>query len=123
MDLQNLASIRERVKLKESIVQNVFLKKGSQSSFYCNAIAQIIPSSILLSEIEFNPLEKKVENEESIIYTDKTILINGITKDNIAFTYWIETIEKKYWTSKVVITNFGKNENDETEFGVKINLK
>lgn len=123
VDLQNLASIKERVKLKESIVQNVFLKKGSQSSFYCNAIAQIIPSSILLSEIELNPLEKKIKNEESIVYTDKTIQINGITKDNTAFTTWIETIEKKYWTSKVVITQFGKNENNETEFGVKINLK
>lgn len=123
VDLQNLASIKERVKHKESIVQNVFEKKGSQSSFYCNAIAEIIPVSILLSELEFNPLEKKVKNEESIRYIDNTILINGITKDNTAFTNWIETIEKKHWTSKVVITHFGKNENNETEFGVKINLK
>ncbi|MFV8354973.1 hypothetical protein ACNQGB_02160 [Flavobacterium sp. XS1P32] len=123
VDLQNLASIKQRVKNKESIVQNVFEKKGSQSSFYCNDIAQMVPPSILLSELEFNPLEKKVKNEESVRYIDRTILISGISKDNTAFTNWIEAIEKKYWTSKVVIIHFGKNDNNETEFSVKINLK
>lgn len=121
--LEDVTKIKQRIIIKEEKVKNSIGKTDSQSSLLINEIAKEIPSSIVLTELTFNPLEKKIKAEESVLTTDKVIIVKGTTLANDSFTHWIETIEKIKWIDKVLITHFGKNEANETEFAIKITLK
>jgi Tfp pilus assembly protein PilN len=121
--IEDVSKIKQRIIVKEEKVKNIVGKTTSQSSLIINEIANKVPSSILLTELTFNPLEKKIKAEEPILTTEKTIAISGTTIANEAFTHWVEDIEKLNWVDKVLITHFGKNEANETEFSIKLTLK
>ncbi|MBP1221761.1 general secretion pathway protein [Flavobacterium sp. 1355] len=121
--LEDVAKIKQRIIIKEEKVKNSVGKTDSQSSLLINEIAKGIPSSILLTELIFNPLEKKIKAEEAVVTTNKVITIRGTTLSNDDFTHWIEEIEKKGSIDKVLITHFGKNDANETEFSIKITLR
>ncbi len=121
--IEDVAIIKQRIIVKEEKVENIVGKTTSQSSLIINEIAKKVPSSILLTELTFSPLEKKVKLEEPILTQEKTIVISGTTIANEAFTHWIEEIEKLTWVDIVLITHFGKNEANETAFSIKLTLK
>lgn len=121
--IEDVSKIKQRILVKEEKVKNIVGKSVSQSSLVINEIANKVPSSILLTELTFNPLEKKVKLEEPILTQEKTITISGTTIANKAFTDWVEVIEKLSWVDKVLITHFGKNEANETAFSIKLTLK
>ncbi|WP_264536554.1 general secretion pathway protein [Flavobacterium sp. N1736] len=121
--IEDVTKIKQRIIVKEEKVKNISGKATSQSSLIINEIANKVPSSILLTELTFNPLEKKVKIEEPIIAQEKTIAISGTTIANEAFTNWVEEIEKLKWVDKVLITHFGKNDANETAFSIKLTLK
>lgn len=121
--IEDVNKIKQRIIIKEEKIKNILEKTTSQSSLIINEIVKKIPSSILLTELIFNPLEKKVKIEEPIITLEKTITISGTTIANEAFTNWIEEIEKLNSVRKVLITHFGKNDVNETTFSIKITLK
>ncbi|MFQ6601760.1 hypothetical protein [Flavobacterium sp. C3NV] len=121
--IEDVTKIKQRILVKEEKVKNIIGKAVSQSSLIINEIANKVPSSILLTELTFNPLEKKVKLDEPILAQEKTITISGTTIANEAFTNWVEAIEKLSWVDKVLITHFGKNEANETAFSIKLTLK
>jgi hypothetical protein len=121
--LEDVSKTKQRVQSKEQKVKNVVAMTSSQSSLIINEIVKRIPQSILLTELIYHPLEKKIKTEESIIIQEKTVTISGTTINNEAFTHWVETIEQLKWIDQVVITRFGKNDLNETEFSIKITLK
>lgn len=121
--IEDVTKIKQRIIVKEEKVKNISGKTTSQSSLIINEIANKVPSSILLTELTFNPLQKKVKIEEPIIAQEKTIAISGTTIANEAFTNWVEEIEKLKWVDKVLITHFGKNDANETAFSIKLTLK
>ena len=121
--IEDVNKIKQRIVVKEEKVKNLVGKTTSQSSLIINEIANKVPASILLTELTFNPLVKKIKPEEPIITQEKTITISGTTIANEAFTNWIESIEKLNWVDKVLITHFGKNDTNETVFSIKLTLK
>lgn len=121
--IEDVSKIKQRILVKEEKVKNIVGMSVSQSSLIINEIANKVPSSILLTDLIFNPLEKKVKLEEPILIQEKIITISGTTIANEAFTGWVEEIEKLKWVDKVLITHFGKNEANETAFSIKLTLK
>lgn len=121
--LENVSTIKQRIVVKEQKVKNVVDRTSSQSSLIINEITKRVPSSILLKEFIYSPLEKKIKPEEPIITQDDVLTISGTTIDNSTFTNWVEVIEKLKWIDKAVITHFGKNDLNETEFSIKLTLK
>ncbi|WP_163396765.1 general secretion pathway protein [Flavobacterium limi] len=120
---EDVSKIKQRIIVKQEKVKNSLGKTDSQSSFLINEIAKEIPTSILLTELTYHPLEKKIKAEEPVLYTYKVITVMGTTLSNDDFTHWIENIERIKWIDKVLITHFGKNDLNETGFSIKITLK
>jgi Tfp pilus assembly protein PilN len=121
--LEDVAKTKQRVLSKEQKAKNIEAMAISQSSLIINEITKKIPQSILLTGLIYHPLEKKIKTEESLVLQEKILTISGTTINNEAFTYWIETLEQLKWIDQVVITSFGKNDLNETEFSIKITLK
>ena len=120
--MESIKKVKERIISKEQKLKNTIEFTSSKSSLIINDIAKRLPHSILLSELIYNPLEKKIKVEEPILTDEATILISGTTIDNNDFTNWIDTIEKLKSINKVVILHFGKNDVNETVFAIKIKL-
>lgn len=121
--VEEVMETKKRIQEKEQKVKNVMAVTSTQSSLYINEITKRIPSSILLTELVYHPLEKIIKAEEPILIQEKTITVSGTTIDNNAFTNWVESIEQLKWIHQIVITRFGKNELNETEFSIKVILK
>ncbi|WP_163408508.1 general secretion pathway protein [Flavobacterium ajazii] len=121
--IEDVSKLKQRIIIKEEKVKGIDGRMTSKSSLIINEIANKVPASVLLTELVFNPLEKKVKAEEPIVTKDKTIAISGATIGNNDFTKWVEEIEKLQWVDKVLITHFGKNENNETTFSINLTLK
>jgi type II secretory pathway pseudopilin PulG len=121
--VEEVNKTKQRVLSKEQKVKNIITLTSSQSSLVINEITKRIPQSILLTELIYHPLEKKIKTEESVVAQGKKISLSGTTIDNVTFTHWIESIEKLKWIDQVVITRFGKNDLNQTEFSIKIVLK
>lgn len=120
---EDVSKIKQRIIIKEEKVKGIDGRMTSRSSLIINEIASRVPSSILLTELVFNPLEKKIKVEEPILTKDKMIAISGTTIANQDFTKWVEDIETLKWVDKVLITHFGKNEDNETTFSINVTLK
>jgi Tfp pilus assembly protein PilN len=120
--LEEIIKAKHRIQSKEQKIRNVVATSSSQSSFIINEITKRIPKSVLLSELIYLPLEKKIKIEETIITQEKIISLSGTTIDNVTFTHWIEEIEQLKWIDQVIITRFGKNDLNETEFSIKLIL-
>lgn len=121
--LEAVQKTKERIRIKEQKVKSIGDLATSKSSLIINEMVKNMPSSILLSELTFNPVEKKIKPEESIQTLDKTLLVSGKVIANSALTVWVEMLEKLKWINGVVITHFGKDENGDTVFSLKITLK
>lgn len=121
--LEEVIKTKQRIQAKELKVKNVVAMTASQSSLVINEITKRIPQSILLTELVYHPLEKKIKPEEPIITQDKILMLSGTTIDNTAFTHWVEAMEQLKWMNQVVITHFGKNDLNETAFSIKLILK
>lgn len=121
--IEDISKIKQRIIVKEEKVKGIDGRMTSRSSLIINEITSKVPSSILLTELTFNPLEKKIKAEEQILTKDKVIAISGTTIANASFTKWVEDIEKLNWVDKVLITHFGKDENNETTFSINLTLK
>ncbi|MFE3872481.1 hypothetical protein ACFX5F_14740 [Flavobacterium sp. ZS1P70] len=121
--LEEVIKMKQRIQEKEQKVKNMSAITGSQSSLVINEITKRIPKSILLTELVYHPLEKNIKTEEAIVTQKKIIILSGTTIDNAAFTHWIEAIDQFKWMNQVVITRFGKNDLNETEFSIKLTLK
>lgn len=121
--LEDVNKIKQRIIVKEEKFKSSAGNNSSQSSLLINEIANKVPSTILLAELIYNPLEKKIKPDENIIVTENSMTVKGTTLSNNDLTQWIETIEKIKGIKEIVITHFGKNEANETEFSIKITLK
>lgn len=121
--LEEISHTKQRILSKEQKLKTVMVGTQSQSTAILNEITQSVPTSVLLNELVYQPLAKKIKPEEAIASIAKVITVSGTTVNNQDFTQWIETIEQLKWIDKVVITHFGKNESNQTEFAFKLTLR
>lgn len=121
--VEEVNKTKKRIRSKEQKVKNVQAITSSQSSLVINEITKRIPQSVLLTELIYHPLEKNIKTEDAIVIQEKKVSLSGTTIDNTAFTHWMETIEQLKWIDHVVITHFGKNDLNETEFSITLTLK
>jgi Tfp pilus assembly protein PilN len=119
----NIVKIKERIISKENALNSFTGNSGSRSTVLLNTIVKSIPTSILLSEIEYHPIEKKVKKEEPILSQDKFISISGNTISNEDFTLWVENLGGQPEIENVTIASFGKDPEGNTIFTINITVR
>jgi len=112
----------EKVKLKEHRVENIFSGGNSESSLYINRLATSKPASVLFTELQYQPLLKRIKNDKKITYTEDQIIVGGESSDKALFSHWIESLEHYDWISEVTILNYGLEGNKTDNFQILIQL-
>lgn len=112
------AEIDKKEKLTRSILNN----QKSKSSYYINQINHRLPASILLTQLEFQPLLKSIRPNKQILYKKNELLISGDSFNKNDFSKWIQHLEVEPWVSNVTILAYGSENRKKDHFSISISL-
>lgn len=122
-ELQNIKIIKEEVSRKTQKLKSFEGAAASRSTYIINKLVKTIPTAIGLSEIQYNPLQKKIKQDEPIAVQPNVLSVTGTTVSPNAFTAWIHAAENIAYIDKITIISFGSTREDSTEFTIVINIK
>lgn len=119
---QRIITLKESVSKKQKMVDDLLKSNGSKSSFYSNSIMQSLPNSVLLSDLNYQPLQKRVKADKDIELEKNSITLSGASNDSAVFSNWISQLDQKEWVIKVDIIDYGSSTNTNSDFKIKIVL-
>ena len=116
-----ILKLSDDVQKKERLI-NDFSLTSSKSSWYIDRIGISVPPSILLSNIQFQPLTKSIKKDKEIIIHEHLITIKGKSSNSNDFSNWISELEQKEWIQKVIIQGYGTGKKTITQFELLITI-
>ncbi|ALM08797.1 hypothetical protein SB49_14000 [Sediminicola sp. YIK13] len=119
---EKLIQLGAMVKKKEERVNALLSSSNSKSSYYIDKIVKTIPSSILLDQLNYQPLIKPVRESKPIEVEDNVILMSGKASNGEVFSDWIEQLEKFTWISSVETMDYDYNNSNSSNFSLKIRM-
>lgn len=100
----NMLKLKTSVDKTKKMVDDMLKSDVSKSSFYTNAIVQSMPSTIVLTELNFHPLLKRIKAEQSIQINKNSIIVSGQSNASAAFSKWVSEMETLAWIQSIDIT-------------------
>ena len=95
----------------------------TQISYYLDLIAQEIPETIVLSEINVNPIEKNNSFKEKIIFKRNKIELIGSSIDSYIFNSWIKKLKDINSFKDINIIQYEyKEKENKADFTITINI-
>jgi len=124
---KSFTELTDEVDKKEGLVTN-FSLTSSKASWYMDQIGISIPTTILLSEIRYQPLEKNSNPDsypegKEIVIQEHSIIVKGNSGNSKDFSIWISELEQQKWIEKVMIQEYGTGKKTTTEFELIIEIK
>lgn len=119
---KELTGLKDLVFRKRKLVESISSSSNSKVAWYFNEISASVPSSILLGNMVFQPLNGAMKENKRVRFKDKTIEISGVSIYDKDFTKWIATLEKKTWIDEVGIVNYGRGKKTRSSFDLIITL-
>ncbi len=117
-----IIKLNESVSKKQKMVDDLLKSNGSKSSFFVNEIIQSLPNSIILSETNYQPLEKRIKPDKEIELNINKIRVSGISNNSELFSIWISQLEQKTWIEKINIESYGSESKSNSDFSINIKL-
>lgn len=71
-------------------------------SKYSDQIVAEIPKSVLLTEINYQPIVGRIRKGKATNFNIKEIEVKGVLHNYVEFTRWIDNIERKPWVNQLV---------------------
>ena len=117
-----IAGLTKKVDKQKKLVDEILISKNSVVSINLDRIGEILPENILLNELIYQPLLKKMTPGKEIEVQIKTIIIRGNSKDRDSFSEWLTLLEKEKWVESITVLNFGIGKESESTFEIKLTL-
>ncbi len=115
-----LLSLQKEVKTKEMVLESLQSASQSKVAVYLDKIGQLVPNSILLTAINYQPIISRFKKGKEIKVDFQKIFVGGIVKDNPDFTLFIDALEKEKWVDTVTILDFSKKGTTRSSFELLI---
>ncbi|MCD2257587.1 hypothetical protein [Psychroserpens luteolus] len=119
---QHIVDLDASVAKKQKMVDDLLKSNGSKTSFYANRVMLSLPQTVLLSEFNFQPLNKRIKANKPIDLNTDIISISGSSSDSEAFSNWVSQLEDISWIEKVDIVNYESATSKVSDFKLKIVL-
>lgn len=120
--LQSVLRLKERVKEKETLLEGFSAPQGKASEVI-NELVKDVPVSVLLSRLEYHPLEHQLKEGEAPAMADSLVTIAGAVGNIGDFNTWLERKQGLKSVKSVTIGSFGSDEEGNTVFTIKIKQK
>lgn len=119
--LKQLEELRESYASKNKFLEQSGLLGHTQTSKYLDLIAQKIPATIVLSEINVNPLQKSHSYNKEMTFKRNTIEISGTSIESYVFNTWIKELKESHLFKEVNILQYEYKEKEGRAY-FKINI-
>ncbi|WP_075343319.1 hypothetical protein [Tenacibaculum agarivorans] len=97
-----LKKLNDNVTKKKKLVAELQNSSSFSVAKYTDQIVTSIPKSIVLTEINYQPLVGVLKEGKEAKFKGKEIEVKGVLNDYVEFTNWIDEIEKKEWVEKLL---------------------
>ncbi|MDG5490647.1 hypothetical protein [Psychroserpens sp. SPM9] len=112
--------LNKKVQKTQKMVEDVLKSNASKSSYYADAIITSLPDQILLSELNYQPLLKKIKAQKPIHNDTNAIIVSGASSESILVSQWISELEALKWIKHIEIISFDDTFKSSSEFSFKI---
>lgn len=119
---QKILELNERVTKSQKTVEDMLKSSSSKSSFYVSSIIKGLPSTVLLTELNYQPVLKRIKAEQPINTDNNTIFISGESNSSDQFSKWIVNLESTDWIKKVEIQNYEDESKSLSNFSLKLTI-
>jgi hypothetical protein len=121
--INQIESLQATYISKNKFLQQSGLLGQTQISYYLDLIAQEIPETIVLSEINVNPIEKNNSFKEKIIFKRNKIELIGSSIDSYIFNSWIKKLKDINSFKDINIIQYEyKEKENKADFTITINI-
>lgn len=118
-----LINLKDKVGKTEKLVNDILKSNSSKSSFYINKIIQSLPSSILLNELDYQPLMKRIKDGQVVEVDRNTIVVSGESNNSNAYSNWIAKLESEPWVKEVKTILYSNKPKSLANFSIEIILR
>ncbi|XLS30033.1 hypothetical protein ACJD0Z_04230 [Flavobacteriaceae bacterium M23B6Z8] len=118
-----LLQLNETADRKAKLVEDLLEASSSKSSFYIDRLVSKAPQSIVLEELNYQPIQQSVKPDKEIVFQYNELVIRGEASRSDEFSTWVEAMEKFDWVEKIEVLDYGVGDDPKTEFGIAIFLK
>jgi Tfp pilus assembly protein PilN len=114
--------LNEEVSKTQKIVEDMLKSGSSKSSYYVDAIVRELPESILLIDLDYQPLAKRIRPERPIEIEENTVMISGESTNSDGFSKWLALMEANAWVKQVDILDYRDVSANLSNFNIKITM-
>ena len=118
-----LLQLNEEVTQKQKLVEDMIASSSSRSSFYLDQMISLMPATLLLNEVDYQPVQKRIKENEEILVSENQMRIYGTSVSSEDFSIWIEQLERLDFTNRVEVVNYGQTGKTEAGFALSITLR
>lgn len=120
----HLEVLRNKIQEQVKLFASSGLLETSRTSFYASAITDDIPSAILLSGLNIQPLQmKQVGSKQIPAFVNKQIIVIGNCKDGAVLNEWIHQLQKYKWVKNVSLNSYQFQSDKKTgKFNLQIDI-
>ena len=114
-------SLKTKVEQLDKLTAQILQNQSSLSSYYINDVIRVLPENINLSEVAFQPLEKRIRPNKPIELMQNYLVIKGQAQQDENFILWNNALENLKWVDQLTITKFDALENkNQNKFELKL---
>jgi len=124
--LAKLDTLTKESAFKEELIKQSGFLKSSRLTLYADQIAESVPSSILLTNLNINPLKKKMKEGEKPNFINNDINVIGMARYSTDVNNWIAALKDIDWINNVEILEYTREkagEPGEFELNITINKR
>jgi Tfp pilus assembly protein PilN len=121
-NMADVEKLNAEIKQNEALLDTLGWDGNINKSVLIDRIAQLLPPDVTWQEVSVNPVSAVRRNEEKTIrFTRRTILVKGTTQRIVLVNEWIGRIKSLKWAKGVQLQNYTyDNEENTGEFTVII---
>lgn len=119
---EQLHQLNDIVQRKQKKVELFTASSHSKTSHYFDLIAQQIPESIVLDQLNYQPLLKSIKEGKPVQFNRQVMLISGVSKDIQSFSNWVGILEQNDWIQNVEILDYDYVTREASNFSLKMTL-
>lgn len=120
---ETLMTLTSEVSRKRNIVSDITSLTNSKVSFYLDEIGNIVPKTISLTNLYFQPTLKRLKQGEEILLETNRILVSGESNNSKDFSDWIDELQKNDWIDTVLYKEYGVGKKSKVAFEIVITLQ
>lgn len=103
-----LSTLQKKVVQKKELVESLHSATTAKVSKYLDEIGKTTPETILLSRVNYQPLNSLQRREKVLVFEKNKLLIQGACLKDEDFSNWVAVLESKDWFEKMSISEYGK---------------